>query len=334
MVLAKSGEQQFSILCNMGGLTRTAPSLKVSITYLHLRIKRKIMTTDKLNQTIKLKDGRTLGYAEYGAPEGKPVFYFHGSPSSRLEARLFHETPTRLGVRVIAVDRPGLGLSDFKRGRKFLDWPDDVIELADALGIDRFAVMGVSGGGPYAAACALKIPQRLTAAAIVSCFGPYDVPRITDGIARPNRLNWLLARRAPWLYRLFLGQMMVRPARRDPDGTISRFAASVPEPDKKVLAQPGVGQMFMDMIIEAVRSGTRGAAWDSKLLTRPWGFRPQDISMEVHLWHGEADINAPPAMGRYVASAIPNCRAKFLPDEGHISLFINHIGEILSVLVA
>ncbi len=127
------------------------------------------MLTDRANQQIKLRDGRSLGYAEYGTPVGKPVFYFHGFPSSRLDWPLFDTDAiaARLNARIIAADRPGYGLSDFKRGRKILDWPDDVVELADALQIDRFAVLGISGGGPYAEACSFKIPQRLSATAIV-----------------------------------------------------------------------------------------------------------------------------------------------------------------------
>ena len=106
--------------------------------------------TDRTNQTITLKNGRTLGYAEYGDPEGKPVFYFHGFPTSRLDWPLCdHEGITsELGIRIIAIDRPGTGLSAFKRHREILDWPDDVVELADALGIERFGVLGISGGGP------------------------------------------------------------------------------------------------------------------------------------------------------------------------------------------
>ena len=121
------------------------------------------MATDKTNQQIKLKDGRMLGYAEYGAPEGKPVFYFHGFPSSRLDWPLFDTDAiaARLNARIIAVDRPGMGLSDFKRARKLLDWPDDVIELADALQVDRFAVLGISGGWTICGGVRLQDPPAL-----------------------------------------------------------------------------------------------------------------------------------------------------------------------------
>ena len=145
------------------------------------------MVTDKTNQTIKLKDGRTLGYAEYGAPQGKPVFEFHGNPSSRLGSKFLDEAAKRLGARIIGIDRPGMGLSDYKSGRQLLDWPDDVFELADALGIDRFAILGGSGGTPSVLACAYKIPERLTAVAVLFGPPPLDMPGAADSWSRAER---------------------------------------------------------------------------------------------------------------------------------------------------
>ena len=285
-------------------------------------------TSDKTNQQITLADGRRLGYAEYGAPQGKPVLYFHGFPSSRLEWPLFDTdaTATQLGARIIAVDRPGMGLSDFKRGRRLLDWPNDVAELADALQLDRFSVLGMSGGGPYAAACALMFPGRLAAAAIVSGMGPSQAPGARDGTAM------LLPGKTPWMRRLLLIGMAAG-LRRDPDRIISRFEAESSEPDRAFFARPEVRQMFIDTLREAVHPGTRGASWEGALYARPWGFRLEDISSEVHLWHGDLDANVPPSVGRYVAEAIPNCRARFYPDEGHVSLGASHMEEILNALV-
>lgn len=131
------------------------------------------MGNDRTNQTIKLRGGRTLGYAEYGNPEGKPVFVFHAFPVSRLiwPYADIDDSATQLKARIITADLPGFGLSDFKRRREILDWPDDVSELADALRIGRFAVFGAPAGGPYALACAFKIPQHLTATTVVCGAG-------------------------------------------------------------------------------------------------------------------------------------------------------------------
>jgi len=288
------------------------------------------MASTRRDNTLRLRDGRLLGYAEYGDPEGKPAFFFHGMPGSRLEAQFGDAAAKKLGLRVIAIDRPGYGLSDFKPRRTFADWPDDVVELADALKVDRFAVAGVSGGGPYVAVCALRIPERLTAAGIISGVGPFDVPGATEGMSRRNRLIFGMARRLPWLVNLPYW-LMAQGARRFPDRFISLMMRSLPEPDKAVLARPEIRALFMEDAAEAFRAGGRGAAWDSVLYARPWGFRLEDITMEVHLWQGEEDVNVPPSMGRYQAEAIPNCRPTFYPGEGHL-LIVDRMEEILAAL--
>lgn len=291
------------------------------------------MAASRTSQTITLGDGRLLGYAEYGTPEGNPVFFFHGNPSSRLGARLMDEAANEINVRMIAIDRPGIGLSDFKSGRQYLDWPDDVTQLADILKVDRFAILGLSSGTPHTAACAFKIPDRLSAVAIVSGPCPFNVPVATKGMNIAWRLRALAGQRATWLVRFFFG-IMGRSARHDPVGTISRTMGGLPEPDRLVMAKPGIVQWSGDSLRETFRSGSRGAAWDYALLTRPWGFRLDELSVKVQLWHGEADATIPVRMGRYMAEVIPNCQARFLPDEGHISLITNHAGQILSDLVA
>jgi len=288
--------------------------------------------SNSTSRQIKLRDGRLLGYAEYGASQGKAVFFFHGTPSSRLSGRFLDGVAGRLNARIIATDRPGIGLSDFKPGRQYSDWPDDVTELADFLGIDRFAVLGVSNGGPHGAACAFKIPRRLTAVAIVGSPCPFNVPAANEQMSAVWRQRAFVGRRAPWLVRLFF-MMVARNGRRDPAGAILRIHGGLSEPDRVVLGQPELAHLAGESLRETFRSGTRGAAWDYSLITRPWGFRLEEISMEVLLWHGEADATMPLRMGRYLADTIPNCRARFLPDEGHFSLTINHTEEILSALV-
>ena len=286
----------------------------------------------KGGETLRLEDGRLLGYAVYGDPEGWPIFYFHGFPGSRLEAQLADRVAARMGIRLIALDRPGFGLSDFKPRRTIFEWPDDVVKIADALGINRFATIGVSGGGPYAAACALKIPQRLTAVAIVCGLGPLDTPNGTDRMIRTNHLIFFLGRRLPWLAKISLWRIAYQ-VRRNPEGTLRRMIVALPDPDKAVLARPEVKTAMKDNVVEAFRGGSRGAACELLLYTRPWGFLLQDIATRVNLWHGEQDVSVPPTMGQYQARTIPNCRAIFYPDEGHFSLVINHMEEVLSGLL-
>ncbi|MBI4570960.1 MAG: alpha/beta hydrolase [Chloroflexi bacterium] len=281
---------------------------------------------------LALERGRRLAYEEYGDPQGTPLFFFHGWPGSRLEGELADPAAKKLDVRVIAADRPGYGLSDFVPRRTFLDWPADVLALAAALGFERFAVAGVSGGGPYVAACALRIPERLTGAGIIAGVGPFDVPDATVGMSQGNRFLFGLARRMPWLARPPMS-LMGFVARHFADRMMRTMIRSMPEPDQAALARPEMLAMFKKDSVEAFRSGSRGAAWELVMYSRSWGFRLEEITMEVHLWQGELDKNVPPSMGRYQAGAIPNCRATFYAGEGHYSLPVNHLEEILGALV-
>lgn len=286
------------------------------------------MDDKKISQQIKLQDGRMLGYAEYGASEGIPIFYFHGFPSSRLDWQLSNDdnSLTELNVRVIAPDRPGYGLSDFKRGRKMVDWPEDVIELANTLQIGKFAVLGISGGGPYAASCAYGIRERLVKTGIVCGMGPSDAPGMKDGV------SWTIPG-TPSIIRRVILMLTSMGLRRDPDQFLSRTKETISELDRQLLDQPELAALFIDGMREAFRNGIRGANQDAALYARPWGFKLRDITDEIHLWHGEQDINVPVSVGRYVADAIPNCNTNFYTMEGHLTLPHNHIREILSTLV-
>jgi pimeloyl-ACP methyl ester carboxylesterase len=283
---------------------------------------------DSGRQTIRLPDGRRLGWAEWGDPHGQPLLYFHGWPGSRAEGRFGDQAAKARGVRLIAPDRPGMGLSDFQPRRRFLDWPDDVTRLTDALGLERFAIVGVSGGSPYVAVCAWKLPQRLTGAGIASGFGPLDVAGVTTGMSRRNRLLFGVVGRLPVLPRLLMGAMAVSATRR-PDRVLERgLAAAV---DRPYLARPELREVLSESLVEALRGGGRGAAWELGLYAHPWGFGLQEIRVPVHLWHGEQDANAPVAMGRYLAGAIPDCRASFFPGEGHLH-FVDRLPQILAAL--
>ena len=279
---------------------------------------------------VHLQDGRSLGYAEYGDATGAPLMFFHGMPGSRYGAALLDEAAKRAGVRVISPDRPGFGLSDFQPGRTLLAWPDDVLELADLLGVSRFAAVGVSSGGAYVASCALRIPERLTSAHIVSGAGPMDAPGATDGMMRMNKMMWTLSRRAP-LVASTLWRIVGRTARSNPEGAASPAKSSMPLADQRIFERPEVQAVFARDLHEAFRGGSRGAAHDARLSARPWGFRLEDIRMRVNLWQGEEDRNVPPSMGRHQAQAIPQCVSRFVPGEGHAG-WIDHIDEMLAIV--
>jgi len=287
------------------------------------------MDETRHNQQIRLPADRVLGYAEYGAPEGIPVFYFHGFPSSRLDWLLITDDDIlqELNVRVIAPDRPGYGLSDFQNGRKMVDWPDDVLALGDALGIDRFAVLGISGGGPYAASCAAGIGDRLIKTGIVCGMGPSEAPGMKDGS------SWTIPG-TPSIIRRGVLMLTSMGIQRDPDQFISKSKETFPEPDQQLLDQPALAASFLDGMRGAFQQGIKGANQEAAIYTRPWGFNLQDIQTDVHLWHGEQDLNVPISVGRYVAETIPNCEASFYETEGHLTLPRNHIRDIMSTLIA
>jgi pimeloyl-ACP methyl ester carboxylesterase len=283
----------------------------------------------KTDNQIKLSDGYTVGYAEYGDLTGKPVMHFHGTPSSRFEADNpdLDATAERLNVRYIVPDRPGHGLSDWKPFT-VASYPDIVVELADKLGLDRFAVTGLSGGGRFVAACAWKIPQRLTAAIIVSGTAPFDLPGAKEALSKEDQQSYDMADKMPLLFRLFLWKF-ARDARKNPASIYSMFA-NAPDADKNLLTQPGVKRAFKNMISGAFEQGTRAAAYDWALVARPWGFSLGEIKMPVHIWHGEADTMVPVKHARILAEAIPDTRTMFFPNEGHV-LIVAHFEELLNI---
>jgi pimeloyl-ACP methyl ester carboxylesterase len=286
-----------------------------------------------MDSSIILKAGRRLAYSEYGDPRGKPLFLFHGVPGSRIFRPPLDELTAQKKVRLITVDRPGFGGSSFQPGRRIRDWPADVCALADALGLDRFAVCSHSAGGPYALACASLIPQRMTAVAVISGLGPVDAPGTLDGIILQNRLGFTFGRALPWpIFRLAMS-FVFRRAKDHPEEFVHPDARNPANPDNAMLAVPGGLQVCLESTREAFRAGMRGHAWEGFLLVHPWGFSLGEIRMPVHIWHGMLDRDAPIGMARAVARALPHARTHFLEGEGHLLIF-KYWEEILSALTA
>jgi pimeloyl-ACP methyl ester carboxylesterase len=280
-------------------------------------------------RTVHVRDGRSLAYATWGDPQGKPVLLFHGAPSSRL----FRPSPSVTashGVRLITVDRPGYGRSDFQEDRSLLDWPDDVAALADAMGLDTFAVVGHSSGGPYALACASVIAPRIARVGLVSTVVSLDeVPAAYDDLDDDDKELVDVARREPVEARRRIeesGRWLLE----EPDAFLQ---APRPEPDRVLLDDPNVRSMFIEMIRESVRSGLAGYAWDGVIERNPWGFSLQEIESEILVWHGDQDHYIPRAHIEQMASLLPNCRATFYPDEAH-GVIIARWKEILSTLTS
>lgn len=288
---------------------------------------------DAAPRTIALRDGRRLAWIETGDPRGRPLLYFHGVASSRLESALVAGPAARRGVRLIAVDRPGHGLSDFQPGRTVLDWPRDVERLMDALGLERASLAGASGGAAYALACARAIPSRLEQVGVICGMGPIDDPRPLRRMMPFNRLGLKLLRRAPWFAMLLLAPATPL-LRHRPQWIVSRLARQTSAADRAFFARPEHLRAFAATLREAFRHGPAGTAHDLRLMARPWGFGLGEVEAHVRLWHGEDDRVVPVEIGRHVAASLPRVSATFYPGEGHFSLAIDRAAEMLGLLAA
>jgi pimeloyl-ACP methyl ester carboxylesterase len=283
-------------------------------------------------RVIELDDGRALAWSEMGDPDGYPVLAFHGTPGSRHQV-LIDPTPARQAeVRIIAPDRPGYGLSTYQPHRTLEGWARDVATLADHLGLDRFAVMGTSGGGPHAAACARFLADRVSAAALLSGVGSVAAPGSEAGMMPPNRVFSRLARRAPKANAPVFG-LVAMLGRRMPDRAMAMVMKNAPKADVAALEDPLVQAAFRHDLAHASPTTGRAAAQDFGLFAHDWGFRLEDITVPVHVWHADQDVNVPVAHGERQAAAIPGAVLHLLPGEGHLAS-VDHMDEILRELLA
>lgn len=283
-----------------------------------------------MDATLHLPDSRILSYAQHGDLHGTPVFLFHGMPGSRI-FRPSDKVTAKLGVRLITVDRPGYGGSTFQPNRQILDWPADVVVLADHLGLERFAVCGHSGGGPYALACAYQIPERLSAVGVISGVGPSNDPSVLEGMQSQNHIGFLFGRYFPWPIWRALMWMFYHRGHEHPEELIKPDEKRPWRQGNRIFEDPEVLANCRESVREGLRPGVKGHAWEGYLQVRPWGFRLEDIHVPVHLWHGTADMDATIGMAKTVAARLPDCRATFYPDEGHIFIYPRW-EEILSTL--
>jgi pimeloyl-ACP methyl ester carboxylesterase len=284
--------------------------------------------------TVRLRDGRTLSYLDVGAPGGAPVFHFHGHGSSRLEALALADSARFSGVRVFAFDRPGIGRSDPTSGDRLLGWPTDVGEAADLLGINRFAVQGMSAGGPYALACARAFPGRITACSLVSALSPPEIARRSGPLMR--RLAWWVAYLFPHYLRRRLKQFRPDgiPTREMIHARIMRMAQWLGGEDLKLVQDPTMLDLLARTLTEtALQSGAANRT-EIERLVRPWGFRIRDVSVPVFLWHGSQDRILPIETARLLARRLKGCAATFYDKDGHFSVLVNRSHDIMMALSA
>ncbi len=281
---------------------------------------------DRNQRFVTLADGRRLCLAEYGEPNGRPLLYLHGLPGSRLEPAIADAAASHHGLRLVAFDRPGFGRSDPRPGRDLEEGAADTLAVADALGLDRFGLLGISGGAPHAIACAAAAPRRAALLGLVSGLGPYR-----SAALNPTLRLARLAGRHPWPFRhpcrLAAATVRGRP------GAFLRGAGHLLSPvDRHCLAEPTVNAALAASLAEALRQGCRGLFEELVLLARPWATDFSAVRATVHLWHGGDDRLVPPAMGRWLANALPGCRGELVPGEGHFSLPMLGLEPILAAL--
>ncbi len=279
-----------------------------------------------MDHTHKMKDGRLLGFAEFGDPKGIPIFYFHGFPGSRLEAGKFHDIAMANHIRLIGIDRPGMGMSTMNKNRSMLDWPADAVEFADALKIDKFSVIGHSGGAPFVAACAFAIPHRLHGAAIVSGMAPFEKPESQMGMSGGQKIVNQTIKNMPWLTSMMmrLTRMMLKNPRM-----MDKMIHQLPEVDQVLFRDPKIGKDLINSTMEAFRNGIDGPSYEMSLLfTKPWGFDLEKIICPVTIWQGTLDTQAPLSHAKIYANFIPGAELHIVENEEHHSLIKNHIGKI------
>ncbi|MCB1519343.1 MAG: alpha/beta fold hydrolase [Hyphomicrobiaceae bacterium] len=286
---------------------------------------------------VKLKSGRHLGVAEFGAPSGLPVIACHGAPASRLMFEVADAGALALGIRLIAFDRPGYGLSPLDYGATLASRTEIFAELPDALGIDRFALFGISGGAPYAVALAARLGSRVTALGLVSPLGPIaDVCRSDESdrvdLSFAHRSFFLDLPNHPWVLRAN-AEAAMRGFRLAPRAFASLFAHLLPEADSAIVSNADVADNIVAMTMEATRNGISGGVADLQIYGEPWNVDFGAIEARAKLWQGTADSIVPIEVALRLGALIPGCEVEQVPDAGHFWVY-EHVPEILAAVAA
>jgi pimeloyl-ACP methyl ester carboxylesterase len=287
-----------------------------------------------LTDTVFAAGGRQLSVEVFGDPDGVPVFLLHGTPGSRLGPRPRGVLLNRLGIRLIAFDRPGYGSSDRLAGRQVADVASDVASIADAYTLERFAVVGRSGGGPHALACAALMPDRTTKAAVLVGLAPHRAEGLDwfDGMALSNVMEFTAA--AAGLEHISARLKVAADSiRADPASLITTLQRELPEPDRRVVADRGIRSMLVNNYAEALRRSAYGWIDDAVAFCSPWGFEPEAVGVPVLLWHGESDVFSPASHARWLASRIPGATVIVQAGAAHFGA-LDVLPDILRWLVS
>lgn len=275
---------------------------------------------DRTSRVHRLADGRHIGYAEYGDPDGLPVIALHGTPGSRFMFALTDEAAAARGLRLIALERPGYGLSDAHHVDTLAETARDVEALADALGLGRFALVGVSGGGPHAVAAAALLKDRVRRLALIGPVGP--IADCGEHIRMSHLHHLIFTRMAPSHHAagvFFAGlRMLIDWA---PGVAYHILTQRVTATDCDVLARPEVRANLQATMREGLRTGVEGPLQDLRLYCGPWNLKLAEIDVPVFMWQGSEDTIVPADAAYRLAGALPNCRLEVIEGAGHYWIF-------------
>ena len=274
---------------------------------------------------IKLRNGNNVGYAIYGNKKNFPIFYFHGWPGSRFELKNIPLKKKKCFI--IALERPGYGISDPISKFKILDWPKIVLEVANKLKIKKFSIIGVSGGAPFALACANTIKnKRLKSIAIVCALAPNKAKGMDKG-----RVGMLLNfGRKPFISWLIFNFLRMRLLNGNLEKSFNKWKnkISLPEIDLKLFTIDR-GKRLMENFKEAVKNGTKGVHRDANLYSNYWGFKLKNIKKKIFVWHGDKDLTVPIITNKYYKKKLKNKKIFIKPNEGHFSICYNFMNDII-----
>lgn len=273
----------------------------------------------EVHGVVDLPSGRVLGYAEYGDPEGRPVLWFHGTPGAAKQVPPVAPRAAReRGIRLIGLERPGTGRSTRHRYRNVVSWAMDVEHFLDVQQIDRFAAVGLSGGGPFVLATAFHLPERMVAGAVLGGIGPTRGDDAAPGYTR------LLAPFEPMLALVAVPagealSLVLRPLAWVASPVFTLYTHVAPSPDRRVLRDPEMREAFLHDLVTAIPHGVRAPVQDLLLFARHWGFSLRDVKVPIRFWHGEADLIVPISHGVHQAALVPDAELTVVPGGGHFS---------------
>jgi pimeloyl-ACP methyl ester carboxylesterase len=274
----------------------------------------------KLEGNVAVGDDRQLGFAEFGDPQGRAVFWLHGTPGARrqipTEARIFAE---HNGIRLIGIDRPGIGSSTPFQYDNVVAFADDLATVADTLGVDKMAIVGLSGGGPYTLGCAAVIPDRVVTVGVLGGVAPTrGADAIGGGVVALSPYVAPLLERVGLPIRLAAVALiwLIRPLA---EPALSLYARISPEGDRRLLVRPEFKAMFLDDLLNGSRKQLAAPFADVVVFARDWGFRLEQVKVPVNWWHGDRDHIVPFGHGEHVVARLPDAELYPIPGESHMA---------------